>query len=82
MRVRVETAAALSAILEDAQARRLAGDTSVTLNDIVRAISAARRAVRDLGIDRKRAPEEQSLAGLLRADREAQMRGETSDDEA
>jgi hypothetical protein len=49
-RVRVETAAALSAISEDAQTRRLAGDDSITLDDLVRAVSAARRAVRDLGI--------------------------------
>ena len=55
-RVRVETAAMLSAIAEDAQTRRLAGDDGISLDDIVRATSAARRAVRYLGLDRKRAP--------------------------
>jgi hypothetical protein len=48
--VRVEAAAALSAIAQDCQTRRLAGDTSVTLDDLVRATSAARRAVRDLNL--------------------------------
>lgn len=47
----VETAAALSALAEDCQSRRLAGDDSVNLDDTVRVISAARRARRDLGID-------------------------------
>ena len=49
-RVRIECAAALSAIAEDAQTRRLAGDPTITLDDLVRATSAARRAVKDLGI--------------------------------
>lgn len=49
-RVRVETAAMLSALAEDCTARRLAGDDSISLDDLVRAVSAARRAVRDLGI--------------------------------
>lgn len=66
--VRVETAAALSVIAEDAQARRLAGDQSVSLDDLVRAASAARRAVRDLGIDHRK-PRNQgaSLAEYLAA---------------
>jgi hypothetical protein len=56
-RLAVANAAALSAIAEDAQARRLAGD-DVSLDDIVRYTSAARRAVRDLGLDnRKREPD-------------------------
>jgi hypothetical protein len=50
LRIRVETAAALSVIAEDAQTRRLAGDPSVSLDDLVRAVSAARRALRDIGI--------------------------------
>src|SRR5260221_2595517 len=54
LRLAVHNAAALSAIAEDAQAKRLAGDTSITLDDLVRATSAARRAVRDLGIGRQR----------------------------
>jgi len=50
LRIRIETAAALSVIAEDAQTRRLAGDSSVSLDDLVRSVSAARRALRDLGI--------------------------------
>lgn len=50
LRIRIETAAALSVIAGDAQTRRLAGDSSVSLDDLVRAVSAARRALRDIGI--------------------------------
>jgi hypothetical protein len=50
LRIRIETAAALSVIAEDAQTRRLAVDSSVSLDDLVRAVSAARRALRDIGI--------------------------------
>jgi hypothetical protein len=50
LRIRIETAAALSVIAEDAQTRRLAGDSSINLDDLVRAVSAARRALRDIGI--------------------------------
>jgi hypothetical protein len=50
LRIRIETAAALSVIAEDSQTRRLAGDSSVSLDDLVRAVSAARRALRDIGI--------------------------------
>jgi hypothetical protein len=50
LRIRIETAAALSVIAEDAQTRRLAGDSSISLDDLVRAASAARRALRDIGI--------------------------------
>lgn len=70
MRTRIEGAAALTAIAEDAQARRLAGDLSVSLDDIVRATSAARRAVRDLGPNKSRQPRRRPLADYL-ADEEA-----------
>jgi hypothetical protein len=50
LRIRIETAAALSVIAEDAQTRRLVGDSSISLDDLVRAVSAARRALRDIGI--------------------------------
>jgi hypothetical protein len=50
----VQNAAALVAISEDAQARRLAGDPAVTLDDLERTTRMARAAVRDLGLDRKR----------------------------
>ena len=49
-RIKVENAAALVAISEDASARRLAGDPDIGLDDLVRTASAARRAIRDLGI--------------------------------
>ena len=46
----VERAAALCALAEDTRTRRLAGDTSVSLEDLVRLDSACDRAVRRLGI--------------------------------
>jgi hypothetical protein len=60
--VAVQNAAALQAIAEDCQMRRLAGDTDVSLDDLVRAVSAARRAARDLGIINHKARE--PAAGL------------------
>jgi hypothetical protein len=68
MRTRIESAAALTAIAEDCQTRRLAGDGSVTLDDLVRATSAARRAVRDLGLAKSREPKRRALAEYLDAD--------------
>jgi hypothetical protein len=53
-RLSIGNAAALTAIAEDAQVRRLQGDTTVSLDDLVRCVSCARRAVRDLGLHRKR----------------------------
>jgi hypothetical protein len=62
----VEAAAMLAAIAEDAQARRLAGDPGVTINDVVRADGAARRAVRDLALPDERAePPAKTLAEHL-----------------
>lgn len=75
-RIRVETAAMLSAIAEDAQARRLAGDPTVNLDDLVRAVSAARRAVRDLGF-RPNKPSVPTLAEHL-AHRAVQRASERS----
>jgi hypothetical protein len=49
-RLAVEQASALAAIAEDAQARRLAGDMAISLEDLVRATNAATRAVKALGI--------------------------------
>jgi hypothetical protein len=49
-RVAVERAAALTALAEDAKARRLSGDMAITLEDVVRTDNAAARAVRQLGI--------------------------------
>jgi hypothetical protein len=53
------------AIAEDTRARRLAGDPSVTLDDLVRVDSAARRAVRDLGIRPNVAPPGPTLTEYL-----------------
>lgn len=52
-RLAVERAATLVAIAEDARIRRLAGDTSVSLQDIVRLDNNANRAMRALGLDGK-----------------------------
>jgi hypothetical protein len=49
-RLAVERAAALTAIAEDCQARRLKGDTNISLEDLVRATNAATRAVKALNI--------------------------------
>lgn len=81
-RIRVETAAALSAIAEDAQTRRLAGDASITLDDLVRAVSAARRAVRDLGLDRKRPPSGPTLSEYLASRRAEQTEDSSADEES
>lgn len=49
-RLAVERAAQLVALAEDARARRLGGDMTVTLEDLVRIDNSASRAVRQLGI--------------------------------
>ena len=46
----VEAAAMAAAIAADLQARMLAGDTTVTINDCVRAVNTARCARRDLAL--------------------------------
>ena len=53
-RLAVYNAAALTAIAEDAKARRLSGDTTVSLEDLVRLDNVAARAVKQLGIGRRR----------------------------
>jgi hypothetical protein len=68
-RLAIDGAAGLVALSEDAVARRLRGE-AVPLDDVIRAVACARRAVRDLGIDRKREPAVPSLAEYL-AKREA-----------
>ena len=79
-RVAVQNAAVMTAISEDAQTRRLAGDPAISLDDIVRAVSAARRAVRDLGLDRKREPAGPTLAEYL-ASHAGQQPDEPPEDE-
>jgi hypothetical protein len=49
-RLAIERAAAMVALAEDAQTRRLAGDQSVSLEDVVRIDNAAARAVKAIGI--------------------------------
>jgi hypothetical protein len=66
-RFAIERAAALVALAEDAKARRLAGDQSVTLEDIVRIDNSAARAVRALGIKPNAQPRQQSLAEYLKS---------------
>jgi hypothetical protein len=63
----VSRAAALLALSEDATTRRLGGDLAVSLDDVVRLASAARRAVRDLGLHRKREPATPTLEDYLAA---------------
>jgi hypothetical protein len=46
----VERAAAMAALAEDLRTRRLAGDQTVSLEDVVRVDAAADRAMRRLGI--------------------------------
>lgn len=46
----VDRAAMLLAIAEDARARRLAGDSGTSLDDIVRMDGAIRRCLRELGL--------------------------------
>jgi hypothetical protein len=55
-RIAIERAATLTVVAEDARARRLAGDLSITLDDLVRTDRAAAAAVRALGLDPKPKP--------------------------
>jgi hypothetical protein len=61
----VSRAAALLALSEDATTRRLGGDMAISLDDVVRLTSAARRAERDLGLDRGRQPATPTLEEYL-----------------
>jgi hypothetical protein len=49
-RLAIRNCALLIAVAEAAQEARLAGDMSISVNDVVRASGAARRAWRDLNI--------------------------------
>jgi hypothetical protein len=64
-RFAIERAAALVALAEDAKARRLAGDVSVSLEDVVRTDNAAARAVKALGIKSGAPPKAPTLAEHL-----------------
>jgi hypothetical protein len=65
VRMAIERAAAMLAIAEDAQARRLAGDLSITLEDLTRLDNAAGRAVRALGIKPRTEHKPQTLREYL-----------------
>jgi hypothetical protein len=69
-RLAIERAAMLTAIAEDAKARRLAGE-AISINDIVRADGAAHRAlkaVKALGNDQRAKPDgRESLAAYIAA---------------
>jgi hypothetical protein len=53
-RLAIERAAGLVALSEDARARRLAGDTSISLGDTVKLDNVARRAIEALGLPAER----------------------------
>jgi hypothetical protein len=73
-RLAIERAAALAALSEDAQARRLSGSPDITLEDLVRIDNAAMRAVKALGIKPAAAPKPSILAEHL-AGRAAERAG-------
>jgi hypothetical protein len=66
-RLAIERAAQLVALSENARVRRLAGDQTVTLEDVVRVDNAAGRAVRALGIKPGAGPKRQTLAEYVAA---------------
>jgi hypothetical protein len=80
-RLAIERAAALVALAEDARARRLAGDTAVSLEDIVRTDNAAARAVKALGKSGAQIPAPPTPAECL-ARRAAERAGKPSGDPA
>jgi hypothetical protein len=63
----VRKAAELTALAEDARARKLNGATDVTLDDLVRLDRLAEQSVRRLGLDRKREPAAPDLRAQFRA---------------
>jgi hypothetical protein len=77
-RAAIERAATLMALAEDAQARRLAGDPSVSLEDLVRIDNAAMRAVRQLGIKPGAKPAAPSSPAEYLARRAAERAGKAS----
>jgi hypothetical protein len=64
-RTAIRNAALLSAISEDSAARRLSGDVTVTLEDVVRLSRASVAAIRALGIKPAGAPKPPTLAEHL-----------------
>jgi len=54
--VAIERTATLVVLAEGTRVRRLAGDLSISLEDVVRLDNVANRAVRQLGIEKRREP--------------------------
>jgi hypothetical protein len=71
MRIAIERAATLVVVAEDSRARRLSGDSTVLLDDLVRIDRLAAQAVRNLGINVEKKPQRQTLADYLRAKHDA-----------
>jgi hypothetical protein len=65
MRDAITRAAVLSVLAADCRARRLAGDMTISLDDLVRLDHAAAQAVRRLGLDRRPEPAKPTLAEYL-----------------
>jgi hypothetical protein len=63
-RFAIERAAALVALSEDAKARRLSGDPTISLEDLIRVDNAAGRAVKALGIKPGAGPHKEPGAAL------------------
>jgi hypothetical protein len=66
----IKRAAEMTALAEQARAKRMAGDESVSWDDVVRLDSAARRAVRDLKLPAKPEARESMTEYLARTARE------------
>jgi hypothetical protein len=80
-RAAIERAACLLAVAEDVRARRLAGESSVSLEDLVRIDNAAMRAVKALGLKPGAPPTPPTPAEYL-ARRAAERSGKPSGDPA
>jgi hypothetical protein len=65
----IKRAASLAVLAGELRSRRLAGDQNVPLDDLVRVEWLADRAVRGLGIDRKREPPAPTLKDYVAARR-------------
>jgi hypothetical protein len=81
-RVAMHRAATLIVLSQDAQVRRLAGDLTVSLEDIGRLDNSASRAMRTLGIDRERKPAGPTLGEYLASRRSAEPEEEPDDEPA
>jgi hypothetical protein len=76
-RMAIKRAASLAVLADSLRSRRLAGDQNVLLDDLVRVERLADRAVRGLGIDRKREPPAPTLKDYVAAKR-AEPKGDAA----